>query len=110
MQGCTQTLLTKILDTATASLYSLKRRAISLASVSFYLVPSSTHFFVLCNTRVFFIVQLEQENTLIWCANHEHVSFLSLPFVHLILCLPVEGHIYDEIIRLKELKQNRGSF
>ena len=47
MQGCTRTLLTKILDTATASFYSLKRRAISLASVSFYSVSSSTHFTVM---------------------------------------------------------------
>ena len=85
MQGCTQTLLTKILDTAIASLYSLKRCTISLASQLFYSVPSSTPFFVPCNTRVCFYRAIRATENFNRCA--DDTGSAPKPACHFSRCL-----------------------
>ena len=85
MQGCTQTLLTKILDTAIASLYSLKRCTISLASLLFYSVPSSTPFFVPCNTRVCFYRAIRATENFNRCA--DDTGSAPKPACHFSRCL-----------------------
>ena len=100
--------VTKMLDEVTVSFCPLKLRALSLASVPFHALPSSTHFSVPRNTRVcFYCATRTIEKNLIRCTNATRRSeasvlfhslslvlrvILACPRVHLLSCFPVEGH------------------